>query len=163
VRVNPKEKHVKKTIAILIVGLLFSSLNASASTELVFQCMTKSKKTIKIERENETLKYTYGNEKKNDLTLETPLFSEKIPTLFSSDVQLGNKSGPYIFNTVTFHNGEYAYSVSALSDINVPSDETFTGVYVSGESIKTTKIKCIESSIQDNFESLFDFNRSRNK
>lgn len=152
-----------KTITILLVGLFFSALNASANTELVFQCMTKNKKVIKIERTNETLKYTYGNDKKNDLTLETPLFSEKIPTIFSSDVQLGNKSGPYVFNTVTFHNGEYAYSVSALSDINVPSDETFTGVYVSENNIKITKIKCIESTIQDNFESLFTFNSSRNK
>ncbi|ELN2578001.1 hypothetical protein RY966_003754 [Enterobacter kobei] len=152
-----------KTITILLVGLFFSALNANANTELVFQCMTKNKKVIKIERTNETLKYTYGNDKKNDLTLETPLFSEKIPTMFSSDVQLGNKSGPYVFNTVTFHNGEYAYSVSALSDINVPSDETFTGVYVSENKIKTTKIKCIESTIQDNFESLFTFNSSRNK
>jgi len=154
---------VIKTITILLVGLFFSASNAFANTELVFQCMTKSKKIIKIERTDETLKYTYGNDKKNDLTLETRLFSEKIPTIFSSDVQLGNKSGPYVFNTVTFHNEEYTYSVSALSDINVPSDETFTGVYVSGNNIKTNKIKCIEGTIKDNFESLFTFNSSRNK
>jgi hypothetical protein len=55
---------VIKTITILLVGLFFSASNAFANTELVFQCMTKSKKIIKIERTDETLKYTYGNDKK---------------------------------------------------------------------------------------------------
>lgn len=38
-----------KTITILLVGLFFSASNAFANTELVFQCMTKSKKIINIE------------------------------------------------------------------------------------------------------------------
>ena len=154
---------MEKSFTVLLVGLLFSAFNANANTELVFQCMTKSKKIVKIERTDDTLKYTFGSKEKNDLALDTPLYSDKIPDLFSSDVQLGNKSGPYIFNTVTFHNGEYEYSVSALSDINVPSDKTFTGVRVSGDKIKTTEISCIEETIQDKFESLFSYDRSRNK
>ncbi len=154
---------MKTTFTVLLVGLFFSVFNANADTELVFQCMTKSKKTVKIERSDEILKYTYGNNKKNDLALETPLYSAKIPGIFSSDVQLGNKSGPYIYNTVTFHNANYEYSVSALSDINAPSDKTFTGVRVSGDNIKTTEIKCIDNTVQDNFESLFSYDSSRRK
>ncbi|MDF7681760.1 hypothetical protein PT300_14680 [Enterobacteriaceae bacterium ESL0689] len=154
---------MKNLFVFFLVGLFFSAFNASANTEIVFQCMTKNKKTIKIERVNDTLKYTYGNERKNDLTLESPLYSKEFSGIFSPDVQLGNKSGPYFFNTITFHNGEYNYSVIALSDINVPSDTTFTGVEISGKNMKTKEIKCLEESIQDNFESLFSYDRSRNK
>jgi hypothetical protein len=125
--------------------------------------MTKSKKTIKIERADDVLNYSYGSENKIDLILETPLYSDSTPGLFSSNVQLGNKSGPYIYNVVIFHNGKYEYSVTALSDINVLSEETFTGVRVNSPSQKTIEIKCINETIQDRFESIYSYNRSRKK
>lgn len=137
------------------IFLLITTHQSSASDILIFQCHTAQNKKIEISRGNDTLYYSYGSNQKKDITLKENLYNNEIPGMFSHNVILANKSGPYIYNNVTFESGEYAYTVTALSDINVPSEKTFSGVYVTKNGSQIAKIKCVNSTIKDQFESLY--------
>lgn len=135
--------------------LLIITHQSSASDSLIFQCHTAQNKIIEISRSDKLLYYSYGTNQKKDITIEEDLYNKEIPGMFSRNVILANKSGPYIYNNVTFENAEYAYTVTVLSDINVPSEKTFSGVYVTKNGSQIAKIKCVNSTIKDQFESLY--------
>lgn len=141
--------------ALASISLLVITYQSNAADSLVFQCNTSKNKTITISRSGNQLYYTYGTDKKNDIKIKEDLYSKEIQETFSHNVNLANKSGPYIYNSVTFENGEYAYNVTVLSDINVPSDKTFSGVYVIKSGSQVARIRCKESTIKDQFESLY--------
>lgn len=147
-----------KTLMIKVLvsmSLLITTHQSSASDNLIFKCYTANNKKIEISRNDNILYYSYGSDQQKDITLEENLYNNEIPGMFSHNVILANKSGPYIYNNVTFENGEYAYTVTVLSDINVPSEKTFSGVYVTKNGSKIAKIKCVDSTIKDQFESLY--------
>jgi hypothetical protein len=149
--------EMKNLLTITLAAIFFASLNAKATAleGEIFQCETGKNKTIKITRLNDKLIYTYSQNKKEDIRIEKDLYNENIPGVFSPGVIMANKSGPYIYNTVIFNKGEYEYNVTALSDVNVPSVNTFSGVYVQKNGKRIAKIKCQEKTIKDNFESLY--------
>ncbi|AYN30187.1 hypothetical protein D8682_26330 [Buttiauxella sp. 3AFRM03] len=147
---------MKKIKLIILASIFLLAFNTYAHDKLVFQCNTSHGKTMKIERDNDTLIYSYGTPNKTDITLNTKLYNLDIPGVFSSNVRLANKSGQYIYNSVSFINGEYSYNLTALSDVNVPSDKTFTGVDVYKKSTPVAKIQCVTDTIKDNFESLYN-------
>lgn len=138
----------------VFLSLLIIIHPSKASDSLIFQCYTAQNKKIEIVRRDDVLHYFYGPNRKKEMELKEALFDDEIPELFSPNVRLAQKSGPYIYNDVEFENGEYTYIVTALSDINVPSKETFSGVYVTKNASLIAKIRCIDSTIKDNFESL---------
>ena len=143
-------------INILVSILLLTTIPPSnASDSLIFQCYTTKNKKIEISRNNDTLYYSYGTDRIKDIELKEDLYNNKIPGVFSHNIILANKSGPYIYNTVIFENGEYSYIVTALSDINIPSQKTFSGIYVTKNGAQIAKIKCIDCTIKDQFESLY--------
>ena len=143
-------------IKILVsISLLITINPSNASNFLIFQCYTNKDKKIEILRSNDTLYYSYGTDRIKDIELKEELYNNKMPGIFSHNVILANKSGPYIYNTVIFENGEYSYIVTALSDINTPSEKTFSGIYVTKNGAQIAKIKCIDSTIKDHFESLY--------
>lgn len=148
---------MKKTLIKILtsISLLITTHQSSASDSLIFQCHTAQNKKIEISRSDNTLYYSYGKDQKKDITIKGELYNTEIPGMFSQNVILANKSGPYIYNNVIFENGEYAYTVTALSDINVPSEKTFSGVYVTKNGSQIAKIKCINSTIKDRFEALY--------
>ncbi|CAK9883826.1 MAG: hypothetical protein XXXJIFNMEKO3_00200 [Candidatus Erwinia impunctatus] len=143
-------------IKILVsISLLITTHQSSASDILIFQCHTAQNKKIEISRINDILYYSYGSDQKKEIALKEDLYNNEIPGMFSHNVILANKSGPYIYNNVTFENGEYAYTVTVLSDINVPSEKTFSGIYVTKNGSLIAKIKCVDNTIKDQFESLY--------
>ncbi|AFJ47022.1 hypothetical protein [Shimwellia blattae] len=147
-----------KTLLIKVlmsISLLITTYQSSASDSLIFQCYTIQNKKVEILRNDDVLYYSYGTDKKKDIVLKENLYNNEIPGMFSRNVILANKSGPYIYNNVIFKNGEYAYTVTVLSDINVPSEKTFSGIYVTKNGSRIAKIKCVDSTIKDQFESLY--------
>lgn len=130
------------------ISLIICSLNAIASTDnTIFSCETKNGKIIKITQNQDNLFYSYGTKIKEEINIKQKISNEA--------VILGNNSGGYIYNSVIFKNGNYQYMVTALSDINVPSNKTFTGVDVSNQKKgNSVRIKCIDNTVHDNIESL---------
>lgn len=122
---------------------------------MVFKCDTVRNKTIKISRIGDRIFYSYGKDQNKDVEIEKDLYRSDIPGMFSDGIIMANKSGPYIYNTISFDKDEHEYIVTALSEINVASEKIFSGIYVQKNGIQREKTKCQEGTIKKNFESLY--------
>lgn len=149
--------YMKNSLTIILTAMFFSlpTTTAAAKEILVFKCDTVRNKTIKISRIGDKLFYSYGKDQNKDVEIERNLYRSDIPGMFSDGIIMANKSGPYIYNTISFDKDEYEYIVTALSEINVASEKTFSGIYVQKNGIQREKIKCQEGTIKNNFESLY--------
>lgn len=115
--------------------------------EVIFRCQTKNNKIIKVTREEDYLFYSFGAKGKEEINIKQKISDKSI--------LLGSNASGYIYSSIIFKRGSYQYMVTALSDINVPSDKTFTGVDVSSEEKgEILSLKCRNDTIYDNIESL---------
>jgi hypothetical protein len=131
---------MKRAVCILSAALLVTGTAAKAyDVELMFCALQDSGKMVSIRMDGPDVTYAFGDlNVMSDLILTTPVAD--------IDYQPWPGVGNTIWETITFYNGDYGYSVvMGVERVNNPAK--YGGITITKNGIEIANLDCLPSSV----------------